>query len=96
MIRLGARFAAGLPVDVIPLEMDALNAFGHAEALVALAAGFGEVAIVPGPGTDRDVLAREVELACAIGGPAVRVLDEALAVQELVQRGTADLEFMSI
>ena len=77
MIRLGARFAAGLPVDVIPLEMDALNAFGHAEALVALAAGFGEVAIVPGPGTDRDVLAREVELACAIGGPAVRVLDEA-------------------
>lgn len=77
MIRLGARFAAGLPADVIPLQVDALNAFGHAEALVALAAGFGEVAVLIGPATDADVMAREVALACAIGGDAVRILDEA-------------------
>ena len=77
MVRLGARYGRGLPADVIPLEIDALNAFGHAEALAALAAGFGEVAIVLAPATDRDVMGREVALACAIGGDNVRVLDEA-------------------
>ena len=39
MIRLSARHGRGLPVDVIPLEMRAIGAFGHAETTAALAAG---------------------------------------------------------
>ncbi|MFZ7091837.1 4Fe-4S binding protein [Primorskyibacter sp. 2E233] len=76
MIRLSARFGRGLPADVIPLEVDAMNGFGHAEIVAALAAGFASVALVPSPGTDRDALATQVALASAIGGVArVRVLD---------------------
>ncbi|WP_172294733.1 4Fe-4S binding protein [Pseudoruegeria sp. HB172150] len=76
MIRLTARYGRGLPADVVPLEVDAVNAFGHAEILAGLAAGFAEVTVVPSPGTDRDALALEVGLAVAIGGEAaVRVID---------------------
>ena len=75
MIRLSARFDAGLPADVIPLELSALGIFGHAEALAALAAGFAEVAILPSPGTDLAVMEREIALASAIGGPHIAVLD---------------------
>jgi len=54
MIALVARFGRGLPADVIPLEVTALAAFGHAEMLVALASGFGVVNIlVSGPTGDR-------------------------------------------
>jgi len=31
MISLAARFGRGLPADVVPLEVDALSSFGHAE-----------------------------------------------------------------
>ena len=75
MIRLSARFDAGLPADVIPLELGALGSFGHAEALAALAAGFAGVAILPSPRTDLAVMEREVALATAIGGPHIAVLD---------------------
>lgn len=76
MIAMAARYGRGLPADVIPLEMAALNAFGHAEAVAALAAGFGEVAILPGPGSDAEAVAAQVTLAAAIAGETkVRVLD---------------------
>ena len=68
MIRLSARHGRGLPADVIPLEMSAIGAFGHAEALAALAAGFAHVTLLPGPGADRDALAAQVALTGAIAG----------------------------
>jgi len=76
MIRLSARHGRGLPHDVIPLEMAAIGAFGHAEAVAALAAGFASVSVLPGPGADRAALAAQIALARAIGGDAaVRLLD---------------------
>ncbi|WP_372885366.1 4Fe-4S binding protein [Shimia sp.] len=76
MIRLAARHGRGLPADVIPLEMPAIGAFGHAESVAALAAGFASVSVMPGPGSDRDALAAQVALAGAIGGPGtVATLD---------------------
>ena len=68
MIRLSARHGRGLPADVIPLEMSAIGAFGHAEALAALAAGFAHVTLLPGPVADRDALAAQVALTAAIAG----------------------------
>ena len=75
MIRLAARFGRGLPADVLPLEVEALNTFGHAEVLAALAAGFAHVSIVLSPKVDRDVQGRELELACAIAGDKAAILD---------------------
>lgn len=68
MIRLSARHGRGLPADVIPLAITAIGAFGHAEALAALAAGFASVSILPEPGADREALAAQVALSRAIGG----------------------------
>ncbi|MEM7472891.1 MAG: 4Fe-4S binding protein [Pseudomonadota bacterium] len=77
MISLSARFGRGLPADVIPLEMAALNAFGHAEAIAALAAGFSNVTILPGPSTDRAALETQIAFSTAIAGEArVQMLDE--------------------
>jgi ferredoxin len=76
MIRLAARHGRGLPADVIPLEMAAIGAFGHAEAIAALAAGFAHVDILPGPGADRDALVTQIALATAIAGKGrVALLD---------------------
>ncbi|EAP77603.1 iron-sulfur cluster-binding protein [Roseovarius nubinhibens ISM] len=76
MIRLAARHGRGLPADVIPLEISALGAFGHAETVAALAAGFASVTLLPGPHADRDALAAQVALARAIGGPdSVHLMD---------------------
>ncbi len=76
MIALAARYARGLPADVIPLEIPALSAFGHAEMLAALASGFADVTILLAPMTERDALDREVPLAEAIAGPdKLRLLD---------------------
>lgn len=76
MVKLAARHGRGLPADVIPLEVDALNAFGHAEILCALAAGFAKVSILVAPTTERDPLQKEVDLAQAIATPdAVDVID---------------------
>ncbi|MBB3994904.1 ferredoxin [Sulfitobacter undariae] len=76
MIRLGARFGKGLPAHVIPLEIDALAMFGHAEMLAALASGFATVDVLLGPKSDRDVLQSQTELAAAMGGSgAVGLLD---------------------
>ncbi len=76
MVRLSARHGPGLPADVIPLELPAIGAFGHAEALAALAAGFASVTLLPGPGADRDAVAAQVALASAIAGESrIAVLD---------------------
>ena len=69
MIRLAARFGRGLPADVIPIAVEALNSFGHAEILAALAAGFAKVDILLSPTVERDVQEREVALALAIARP---------------------------
>ncbi|MDE4173411.1 4Fe-4S binding protein [Phaeobacter sp. PT47_59] len=75
MIRLAARFGRGLPADVLPLEVEALNTFGHAEILAALAAGFAHVSILLSPKADREVQERECNLACAIAGEKATLLD---------------------
>ena len=76
MIRLSARHGDGLPADVIPMEMAAIGAFGHAETAAALAAGFASVTLLPGPGADRPALETQVALSSAIaGGGKVALLD---------------------
>ncbi len=69
MIRAAARFGRGLPLDVIPLELQVISGFGHAEMLAALAHGFGAVDILLTATTERDALIRELALAQAIAGP---------------------------
>ena len=76
MIRLSARHGRGLPADVVPLEMAAIGAFGHAEIVAALAAGFADVAVLPGPAADIDALSAQVALASAISGKSNVVLME--------------------
>ncbi len=76
MIELSARFGDGLPADVIPLEVDALSGFGHAEMLAALATGFVHVDVLLSPKTDRDVITSQCQLACAVAGTdSVALLD---------------------
>lgn len=78
MVRLSARHGRGLPADVIPLEMSAIGAFGHAEAVAALAAGFAHVTLLPGPTSDIPALETQVALAGAIAGAGkVALLDTA-------------------
>jgi ferredoxin len=66
MIRLAARHGRGLPGAVIPLEIPALAAFGHAEQLTALALGFGSVDILAGPRTEHAAIEGQIGLAAAI------------------------------
>ncbi|ETA53641.2 (4Fe-4S)-binding protein [Rhodobacteraceae bacterium PD-2] len=78
MIRLAARHGAGLPADLIPLELPKLGAFGHAQIVTALGAGFASVSLLPGPGFERDAVEAQVALARAIGGDtAVHLLEPA-------------------
>ncbi|WP_300519826.1 4Fe-4S binding protein [Aliiroseovarius sp.] len=76
MVRLSARFGRGLPADVVPLEMSATGAFGHAEILAAVAAGFADVSLLMAPGVDRQVAEGEATLARAIGA-TVTLIDTA-------------------
>lgn len=76
MIALAARFGDGLPGDVIPLELDTISGFGHAEMLAALASGFAAVDVLLAPTTERTALERELALAEAIAGAGrLRLLD---------------------
>ena len=75
MISLAARFGRGLPADVLPLELEAMNTFGHAEILAALAAGFAHVSLLISPKVDRAVQERELTLAQAIAGDKATLLD---------------------
>ncbi|MBT6342386.1 MAG: 4Fe-4S binding protein [Tateyamaria sp.] len=68
MISLAARFGRGLPAHVIPLEVDALSAFGHAEMVAALACGFEHVDILVTPKSELNVLEDQKELAHALAG----------------------------
>ena len=75
MIALGARFGNGLPGQVIPLEVDALSGFGHAEMLAALACGFEHVDVLMSPRTELAVIEAQAELAMAMAdAQAVRLL----------------------
>lgn len=69
LIALGARHGAGLPADVIPLDLERVSGFGHAEMLAALAAGFAGVAVLVPPRADLAVLQAERDLARALAGP---------------------------
>ncbi|SHL29568.1 4Fe-4S dicluster domain-containing protein [Roseovarius litoreus] len=76
MIQLAARHGRGLPADVIPMEIDVISGFGHAEMLAALASGFADVTILLAPTTERDALDSEVPLAQAIAGEGkIKLLD---------------------
>lgn len=68
MIALSARFGRGLPANVIPLEVDSLSGFGHAEMLVALACGFGHMDILVSPRSELDVIETQTSLAKALSG----------------------------
>lgn len=76
MISLAARFGRGLPADVIPLEVESLSNFGHAEMVAALGCGFTTVDVLIGPKTERPVLDSALALALAISdNAAIRLLD---------------------
>ncbi|MDF3416056.1 4Fe-4S binding protein [Sulfitobacter sp. M57] len=68
MIALAARFGRGLPARVIPLEVDALSGFGHAEMLAALACGFEQVNILMSPKAEGEVIEAQAVLADALSG----------------------------
>ena len=68
LIQMNARFGRGLTSDVIPMEVHALAAFGHAEILTALATGFSEVFLLLSPTTDRSGLELQLALVDAIAG----------------------------
>ncbi len=79
LISLSARFGRGLPHNIIPLQVEALAGFGHAEMLAALACGFGHVAVLPAPKTEIDVIEEQAALARALAGHdgAVHILQAA-------------------
>lgn len=78
MIALSARFGRGLPADVIPMSLEKVSGFGHAEALGALASGFAAVDVLVAPTTERDALDREVALANALSDtPRMGLIDVA-------------------
>ncbi len=76
MIALAARFGRGIPADSIPLAIDAVSSFGHAEILASIGAGFLEVDILLSPTTERGTIDAEILLAEVLGGAGrIRVLD---------------------
>jgi ferredoxin len=66
LISLAARYGRGLPSNVIPLEIDALSGFGHAEMLAGLACGFAHIDILLSPNTELNVIEAEAALANAL------------------------------
>ena len=78
MVELGARYGRGLPADVVPMDLERVSGFGHAEMLAALASGFAAVDVVVPPDGERDALDRELALARALSGDGarLRLLDE--------------------
>ncbi|QHQ35284.1 4Fe-4S binding protein [Algicella marina] len=82
-ISLAARYGRGLPADTIPLEVNSLAIFGHAEQLAALSAGFVSVDLMAGPKTEVDSVEPELELANAIAGRLLVRLIEPRTPDEL-------------
>ncbi|MBO6897531.1 MAG: 4Fe-4S binding protein [Shimia sp.] len=77
LIALAARHDRGLPAKVIPLDLERVSGFGHAEMLAALSSGFVGVDVLAAPTTDRGALDSELLLAQALSGDsdALRILD---------------------
>ncbi|MCF6305882.1 MAG: 4Fe-4S binding protein [Rhodobacteraceae bacterium] len=76
LISLSARFDRGLPADVIPLEVESLTSFGHAEMLAALGCGFVAVDLLLGPNSEKAPIETAHTLAMAISdNAAIRLLD---------------------
>lgn len=77
LIALAARHDRGLPAKVIPLDLERVSGFGHAEMLTALSSGFVGVDVLAAPTTDRGALDSELLLAQALIGDsdALRILD---------------------
>jgi ferredoxin len=75
MIAMAARFGDGLVANMLPIEIEAISSFGHAEALGALASGFGDVHILLSPTADQVAIGREVALATAIAGEHIHIID---------------------
>ncbi|MEM6846688.1 MAG: 4Fe-4S binding protein [Pseudomonadota bacterium] len=75
MIALSARFGAGLPAHVIPVEVANVELAGHAELLAALGVGFDGAVSLTSPKSDVDVIEREVALARAVIGGVGREAD---------------------
>ena len=66
MIALAARFGRGLPADVIPLGVNALEGFGHAEILAGFGCGFASVDILLSPKVEAANIHAQVALAAAM------------------------------
>ncbi len=96
MIALAARYGDGLPAHVIPFSAAALSGFGHAEILAALACGFAQVDILPGPKADRPVIEGEVALANAIAGPKAAAILDATEPDALCAMTRGDLRGKSL
>ena len=76
MISLAARFGRGLPANCIPLGLDSVSGFGHAEILGAIGAGFAAVDVLASPSTERGVLESEIAIAEAMGASGrIRLVD---------------------
>ena len=75
MIAMAARFGDGLAANMLPIEIEAISSFGHAEALGALASGFGDVHILLSSTADQVAIGREVALATAIAGEHIHIID---------------------
>ncbi|MGR3649601.1 MAG: 4Fe-4S binding protein [Shimia sp.] len=77
IISMAARFDRGLPADVVPMDLERVSGFGHAEMLAAMACGFAGVDVLVAPTTDRSALDTELVLAHALSGTpdALRLLE---------------------
>ncbi|MEM1428952.1 MAG: 4Fe-4S binding protein [Pseudomonadota bacterium] len=73
MVELAARYGRGLPADVIPLDVEKVSGFGHAEMLAALASGAARVDVLVPPRAERDALEREFALAERLSGAPGRL-----------------------
>jgi ferredoxin len=91
MIALCARFARGLPAEVIPLAVENLNVWGHAESLAALTSGFAGVDVLPGPRTERAPLVAQIALAEAMGAAGRLRLIEVADPEALTDALAAEL-----
>lgn len=77
LLSLSARFSGGLPSDVIPIAVSALEGFGHAEIMTAFGVGFASVDILASAKTNRENITAQVALAAAMlpDGTSLRLLD---------------------
>lgn len=76
MISLLSRYGRGLPADVIPLQVENITNFGHAEMLAALGCGFSAVDLLLSPKSERLPIEAALELSIALSGnKPIRLLD---------------------